>query len=48
MSKLSYLHLGSKIDKTKNIIATFRVESNLLLEEAASEIAAESSISTWA
>nr|VDS11129.1 RuBisCO long chain, Form III-c [uncultured bacterium] len=47
MSNLSYLHLGEKIDKAKNIIATFRVESNLPLEEAAGEIAAESSIGTW-
>jgi len=47
MSNLSYLHLSAKIDKTKNIIATFRIESNLALEEAASEIAAESSIGTW-
>lgn len=47
MSKLSYLHLDSKIDKTKNIIATFRVESMLPLEKAASEIVAESSIGTW-
>lgn len=47
MSNLSYLHLGEKIDKTKNIIATFRAESNLALEEAAEEIAAESSIGTW-
>jgi len=34
--------LGEKINKEKNIIATFRVESNLALEEAASEIVAES------
>lgn len=47
MSNLSYLHLDSKIDKTKNIIATFRIESDLPLPEAASEIAAESSIGTW-
>lgn len=47
MSNLSYLHLGENIDKAKNIIATFRVESYLALEEAASEIAAESSIGTW-
>lgn len=47
MSNLSYLHLGEQIDKSKNIIATFKVESNSPLEEAASEIAAESSIGTW-
>lgn len=58
MPNLSYLHLDEEIDpikkeisngagKTKYIIATFRVESNLSLEEAASEIAAESSIGTW-
>jgi len=47
MSNLSYLHLGSDIDKTKHIIATFRIESDLPLPEAASEIAAESSIGTW-
>ena len=47
MSNFSYLHLGEKINKEKNIIATFRVESNLALEEAAIEIAAESSIGTW-
>ncbi len=39
MPNLSYLHLGEEIDKTKNITATFRVESNLRLEEAASESA---------
>lgn len=47
MSKLSYLHLHSKINKSKHIIATFRIESNLPLKETASEIAAESSIGTW-
>ncbi len=47
MSDLSYLHLGSGIDKTKNIIAAFRVESFLPLKKAAGEIAAESSIGTW-
>lgn len=47
MPNLSYLHLGEEIDKAKHIIATFRVESNLDLEDAASEIAAESSIGTW-
>lgn len=58
MSNPSYLHLGEKIDpirknnsngagNSKYIIATFRVESGLPLEEAASEIAAESSIGTW-
>ncbi len=47
MPNLSYLHLGEEIDKTKNITATFRVESFLTQEEAASEIAAESSIGTW-
>lgn len=47
MPKLSYLCLGAEIDKTKHIIATFRMESGLALEEAASEIAAESSIGTW-
>ncbi len=47
MSNLSYLHLGEKIDKEKYIIATFRIESGLTLEKAASEIAAESSIGTW-
>lgn len=47
MSDFSYLHLGKEIDKTKNIIATFRIESVLPLEEAAREIAAESSIGTW-
>ncbi len=35
MPNLSYLHLGEEIDKTKNIIATFRVESFLTQEEAA-------------
>lgn len=47
MPNLSYLHLGEEIDRTKHIIATFRIESVLSLEEAASEIAAESSIGTW-
>ncbi|MDP3056965.1 MAG: hypothetical protein Q8N37_00385 [bacterium] len=47
MSKLFYLCLGAEIDKTKHIIATFRIESSLPLEEAAGEIAAESSIGTW-
>lgn len=47
MANLSYLHLDSNIDKTRNIIAIFRIESNLPLPEAASEIAAESSIGTW-
>lgn len=47
MSNLSYIHLGANIDKAKHIIATFRIESNLPLPEAASEIAAESSIGTW-
>lgn len=47
MSSFSYLHLGEKINKEKNIIAIFRIESYAPLEEAASEIAAESSIGTW-
>jgi len=47
MSNFSYLHLGEEIDKTKNIIATFRIESDLPIPDAASEIAAESSIGTW-
>lgn len=47
MSNLSYLHLGEKINKAKNIIATYRIESNLSLAQAAEEVAAESSIGTW-
>lgn len=47
MSIFSYLRLGANINKEKHIIAIFRVESCLPLEEAASEIAAESSIGTW-
>lgn len=35
------------MDETENIIATFRAESKLSLEETAVEIAAESSIGTW-
>lgn len=47
MPNFSYLHLGEEINKDKYIIATFRIESSLPLDEAASEIAAESSIGTW-
>jgi len=47
MPNFSYLHLGEKMDETENVIATFRAESKLSLEEIAVEIAAESSIGTW-
>lgn len=47
MADLSYIHLNAKINKSENIIATFRIESGLPLEKAASEVAAESSIGTW-
>lgn len=47
MPKLSYLHLGEKINRSKNIIAIYRIESNLSLAQAAEEVAAESSIGTW-
>lgn len=37
MQNFSYLHLGEKINKEKNIIATFRVESSLLLTKTDEE-----------
>lgn len=45
--KLSYLHLGEKLDPQKHIVATYRIESKKPLNKAAEQVAAESSIGTW-
>jgi len=45
--KFSYLHLNERPNWQKNIIVTFRLTSPHSLNQAAEQIAAESSIGTW-
>lgn len=47
MRQGSYLSLGEKINKSKNIIAEFYIESKLPIKKAAEKVAGESSIGTW-
>ncbi len=47
MPKSPYIHPGYKPNYQKEVIATYRLESPLPLAEAATHIAAESSIGTW-
>lgn len=47
MSKVSYLDLKFQPDFEKQIIATFYLEPSISFEEAAEQVAAESSIGSW-
>jgi ribulose-bisphosphate carboxylase large chain len=47
MKAYSYMHLGEKIDRDAHVICTYRVTTDLPIEKAAEEIAADQSTGTW-